>query len=146
MSKIKVFLDSSAVIAGIISSTGAARVLLVMSETGQIEIFISEQVIVESERSLARKVPHALPDFRQTLKDAQPKIIKNQTPKQIEDNLYLIADPDDVPILLAAMQAKVDYLATHNRKHFLDDPKVAERAGIKIGTPGDVLAWIREKL
>jgi len=146
MSKIKVFLDSSAVIAGIISSTGAARVLLVMSETGQIEVFISEQVIVESERSLARKVPQALPDFRQALKDAQPKIIKNPTPKEIEDNLYLIADPDDVPILLAAMQANVDYLATHNRKHFLDDPKVAERSGIKIGTLGDVLTWIRENL
>lgn len=146
MSKVKVFLDSSAVIAGIISYTGAARVLLVMSETGQIEIFISEHVIVESERSLARKVPHALPDFRQALKDAQPKIIKNPTAKQVEDNLYLIADPNDVPILLAAMQANVDYLATHNRKHFLDDPKVAERSGIKIGTPGDVLTWIRENL
>jgi len=58
----------------------------------------------------------------------------------------LIADPDDVPILLAAMQAHVDYLATHNRKHFLNDPKVAKQAGIKIGTPGDVLAWIRENL
>jgi len=146
MSKVKVFLDSSAVIAGIISATGAARVLLVMSETGQIEIFISEHVIVESERSLARKVPHALPDFRQALKDAQPKIIKNPTPKQIKDNLYLIADPNDVPILLAAMQANVDYLAIHNRKHFLDDPKVAERSGIKIGTLGDVLTWIRENL
>lgn len=63
-----------------------------------------------------------------------------------QDHLYLIADPDDVPILLAAMQANVEYLATHNRKHFLDDPKVAERAGIKIGTPGDVLAWLRENL
>lgn len=146
MSKVKVFLDSSAVIAGIISSAGAARVLLVMSETSQIEVFISEQVIVESERSLARKVPHALPDFRQALKDAQPKIIEKPTPKEIEDHLYLIADPDDVPILLAAMQANVDYLATHNRKHFLDDPKVAERSGIKIGTPGDVLAWIRGNL
>lgn len=146
MSKIKVFLDSSAVMAGVISSTGAARVLLVMSEAGQIELFISEQVIVEAERSLAKKAPQVLPNFRQALKDVQPKIIKNPTPQQIKDHLYMIADPDDVPILLAAMQANVDYLATHNRKHFLDDPKVAERAGIKIGTPGDVLAWIRENL
>jgi hypothetical protein len=64
----------------------------------------------------------------------------------VEANLYLIDDPNDVPILLAAMQAKVDYLATHNRRHFLDDPKAAERSGLKIGTPGDVLAWIRENL
>lgn len=146
MSKIKVFLDSSALMAGVISSAGAARVLLVMSETGQIELFISEQVIVESERSLAKKVPQVLPNFRQALKDAQPKIIKDPTLQQTKDHLYMIADPDDVSILLAAMQANVDYLATHNRKHFLDDPKVAERAGIRIGTPGDVLAWIRENL
>ena len=146
MSKIKVFLDSSAVIAGVISSSGAARVLLVMSENGQIETFISEQVIAESERSIARKVPHALPELRETLKDSKLKVIHNPTPAEIKKNVSLIADPDDVPILLAAMKAHVDYLATHNRKHFLDDPKVAEKSGIKIGTPGDVLAWIRENL
>lgn len=146
MSKIKVFLDSSAVMAGVISSAGAARVLLIMSENGQIETFISEQVIVETERSIAKKVPHALPEFRQTLKDANLKVIQNPTPEEIEENLSLIADPDDVPILLAAMRVHVDYLATHNRKHFLNDPKVAEKAGLKIGTPGDVLAWIRENL
>jgi predicted nucleic acid-binding protein len=146
MSKIKVFLDSSAVIAGVISSTGAARVLLVMSENGQVETFISEQVIAESERSIAKKVPQALPEFRQVLKDANLKVIHNPTQEEINENLYMIADPDDVPILLAAIQANVDYLATHNRKHFLDDPKVAERSGLKIGTPGDVLAWIRENL
>ncbi len=132
--------------AGVISSAGAARVLLVMSENGQIETFISEQVIVESERSIAKKVPQALPEFRQTLKDANLKVVQNPTPEEIEKNLSLIADPDDVPILLAAMKIHVDYLAMHNRKHFLNDPKVAEKAGIKIGTPGDVLAWIRENL
>jgi predicted nucleic acid-binding protein len=146
MSKIKVFLDSSAVIAGVISSAGAAGVLLVMSENGQIETFISEQVIVESERSIARKVPQALPELRQTLKDASLKVVHNPTQEEIKENLYLIADPDDVPILLAAMKAHVDYLATPNRKHFLDGPKVAERVGYKIGTPGDVLTWIRENL
>lgn len=146
MSKIKVFLDSSAVMAGVISSAGAARVLLVMSENGQIETFISEQVIVESERSIAKKVPQALPEFRQTLKDANLKVVHNPTQEEIEENLSLIADPDDVPILLSAMKSHVDYLATHNRKHFLNDPKVAEKAGLKIGTPGDVLVWIRDNL
>ena len=146
MSKIKVFLDSSAVIAGIISSAGASRVLLVMSENGQIETFISEQVIVESERSIARKVPRALPEFRQTLKDGGLKVVHNPTQEEIDENISLIADPDDVPILLAAMRVHVDYLATHNRKHFLDDPRVAEKSGLKIRTPGDVLTWIRENL
>lgn len=146
MSTIKVFLDSSALIAGVISSVGAARVLLVMSENGQIEAYISEQVIEESERSIARKAPHALSDLRQTLKDANPKIVPDPSKKEIAENLYLIKDRDDVAILLAAMKSKVDFLATHNRKHFLEDPKVAEKSGLRIGTPGDALAWIRENL
>lgn len=146
MSKSRVFLDSSAIMSGVISATGAARALLVMAEMGQIELIISEQVIVESERSLAKKVPQALPDFRQAIKDANIKIVANPAPQETNGHIYLISDPDDVPIWVAAMQMKVDYLATHNRKHFLNDPKVAEQAGIRIGTPGDVLAWLRDAL
>ena len=146
MSKIKVFLDSSALIAGIISSTGAARVLLIMSELDEISIFISEDVIIESERTLAKKVPAALPEFRQSIKAARVKIMNSPYPQEVREHLYMIADPTDVPILLAAIQAKVDYLATHNRKHFLDDPKVAELSGLRIGTPGDVLGWLRENM
>ncbi|MCC6500219.1 MAG: PIN domain-containing protein [Anaerolineales bacterium] len=140
------FLDSSALIAAVISSTGAARALLVMSENGQIEIFISEQVVVESERSMARKVPQALPALRETLKDVGLRIVRHPAQEEIDKHLYLISDPEDVPILLAAISAKVDFLVTHNRKHFIDDPKVAERSGLRIGTPGDALAWLRENL
>ena len=146
MSKLNIFLDSSALIAGAISETGAAHVLLQLGESEDVLLIISEMVIVESERSIAKKSPRNLNDLRSLIKTAKPRIVHNPSDKEVEANLYLIDDPNDVPILLAAMKAKVDYLATHNRKHFLDDPKVAERAGLKIGTPGDVLAWIRENL
>jgi predicted nucleic acid-binding protein len=146
MSKNRIFLDSSVLIAGVISSTGAARVLMVMSEMGEIELLVSEYVIVETERTLARKVPHALPEFRQAIKDANIKIVHDPSSKEVQDNLYLITDAEDIPILLSAMKAKVDYLATHNRKHFLDDPKVAERSNLRIGSPGDVLMWVREQI
>lgn len=85
-------------------------------------------------------------DLRILIKTSKLKIVRDPCKKEVEANLYLIGDPNDVPNLLAAMKAKVDYLATHNRKHFLDDPKVAEKSSLKIGTPGDVLAWIRENL
>jgi len=142
----KVFFDSSALIAGVISASGAARVLLVMSENGDIDLIISDQVITETERSLTRKAPQALPEYRDTMKDANIRVIRNPSMNEVQENLHLIADKDDVPILLAAIKEKVDYLATHNRKHFLDDPQVAEKAGFKIGSPGDVLGWIRENL
>ena len=146
MSKFNIFLDSSALIAGAISETGAAHVLLQIGESEDILLTVSEMVIVESERSVAKRSPRNLNDLRKLIKTAKLRIVNDPSRKEVEANLYLIEDPNDVPILLAAMKAKVDYLATHNRKHFLDDPKVAERAGIKIGTPGDVLAWIRENL
>ncbi len=146
MSKLNIFLDSSALIAGAISETGAAHVLLQLGESEDILLIISEMVIVESERSIAKKSPRNLNDSRSLIKSAKPRIVHNPSDKEVEANLYLIDDPNDVPILLAAMKAKVDYLAAHNRKHFLDDPKVAERSGLKIGTPGDVLVWIRENL
>lgn len=146
MSKLNIFLDSSALIAGAISETGAAHVLLQLGESEDILLTISEMVVVESERSIAKKSPRNLNDLRSLIKAANLRIVRNPSNKEVETNLYLIGDPNDVPILLAARKAKVDYLATHDHKHFLDDPKVAERSGLKIGTPGDVLAWIRENL
>jgi hypothetical protein len=32
-----------------------------------------------------------------------------------------------------------------NRRHFIDDPAVAAHSGLRIGTPGDALAWVREE-
>jgi predicted nucleic acid-binding protein len=146
MPKYNIFLDSSALIAGAISESGAAHILLNLGESKDILLTVSELVIWESERSIAKKASDNLNDLRALIKSSNLQIVENPSPEEVEANLYLIHDPNDVPILLAAMKARVDYLATHNRKHFLDDPKVSERSGLKIGTPGDVLAWLRENL
>ncbi len=146
MKKVSIFLDSSALIAGVISENGAAHVLLQLGETEDISLTISELVFNETTRSIGRKSPENLENVRKEIERARIVILQDPTYEEIQANLYLMDDPDDVPILLAAIKAKVDYLATHDHKHFLNDPKVAERAGIKIGTPGDVLAWIRESI
>lgn len=64
-SRIDVFLDSSALFAGVASSAGAApaapaRALLLLAEADRITITVSEKVITETERALARKLPAAL--------------------------------------------------------------------------------------
>jgi|SRR6185295_773768 len=146
MPKFNIFLDSSALIAGAISESGAAHVLLNLGESQDIVLTVSELVITESERAMAKKAPSNLNDLRSLIKSSNLRIVDNPAKEEVEANLYLINDPNDVPILLAAMKARVDYLVTHNRKHFLDDPKVTEISGLRIGTPGDVLAWLRENL
>jgi predicted nucleic acid-binding protein len=146
MPKFNIFLDSSALIAGAISESGAAHTLLNLGESRDIVLVVCELVILESERAIARKSPSNLDDLRSLIRSSNLRIIENPSPREVKANLYLINDPNDVPILLAAMKAKVDYLATHNRKHFLDDPNVSVRSRLRIGTPGDVLAWLRDNL
>ena len=57
-----------------------------------------------------------------------------------------IDHPANVFILLAATKAGVDFLAALNTRHFLDDPEVARKSGVRLGTPGDALAWVRTRL
>jgi len=146
MSKAKLFLDSSALFAGIASSSGADRVLLLLGETGQIALLVSEQVIVETERAVARKIPRILPELRQAILKSGLAILPDPPAEAVMAHLDWIRHAADTPILVAAVQAEVDYLVTLNRKHFLDDPQVAIRSGLRIGTPGDALAWARSRL
>jgi predicted nucleic acid-binding protein len=146
MPRINLFLDSSALFAGIASATGAARALLLLAETGHITITISEQVVAEAERAIARKLPVALDDLRQAIRESKALIVRDPSLEEVKAHTDLISHPADVPIVLAAMRAKVDYLVTLNRKHFLDDPGVSKRAGLLIGTPGEVLGWVRERI
>jgi hypothetical protein len=37
-------------------------------------------------------------------------------------------------------------MATFNQRHSIDDPEVASKAGIPVGTSGDALGWVRQKL
>ena len=146
MPEINLFLDSSALIAGIVSAKGAARALLLLVEGGQIAVTISEQVLVETERAIARKVPSALSDLRQAILASQAQIVRDPSTDEVSAHPNLISHPADVPIVLAAMQANVDYLVTLNRKHFIDDLEVARKSGLKIGTPGDALSFVRGQI
>lgn len=143
---INLFFDSSALIAGIVSETGAARALLLLSEGKKITITVSEQVITEVERNIARKIPKALPDTRELLLHANLTILRDPEETLLKQNKDWIKHPADLPILIAAARAEVDFLVTLNRRHFIDDPAVSVRSGIRIGTPGDALIWVREHL
>lgn len=145
MSKNNLFFDSSAVVAGAVSTSGAANALFMLAVAEEITITISEQVVIESEHALALKSPRSLPYYRDLLRMAKPRIVRIPAPKEVAKYHSIISDPTDAPIL-AAVKADMDYLVTLNRKHFLADPKVAEKSGLRIGTPGDALAWVREQV
>lgn len=138
------FLDSSGLFAGVVSPSGAARALLLLAEAELITVIVSEQVVAETERALARKVPQALPTTREALRSTGMRIVRDPSPEEVETHKDIIAHQADGPIVVAAKKAGSDYVVTHNRRHFI--PGVATRSGLRIGTPGDGLGWVREQL
>ena len=144
MPKCDIFFDSSALIAGIASATGASRALLLLAEDEKIIISVSEQVITEVERNIAHKVPKALPFSREMILRANIRILRDPPIEVILLHLDWISHQSDVPILVAASIARVDFLTTLNTKHFFD-PEVSRWSGVRIGTPANALAWVREQ-
>lgn len=144
MPKVNFFFDSSALIAGIVAQ-GAARALLLIAEDEKILITVSEQVITEVERNIARKAPKALPFARELILRSNIRIAHDPSIEEVHLCQGWISHPADAPILAAAVRAQVDFLVTLNTKHFIDNPDVSRRSGLRIGTPGDALAWVREQ-
>ena len=120
--------------------------MLLLAEAGLVAMTISEQVVVETERAVAQKALAALPFLRETLRATHFRLVPAPSREQVSAHADLIADPADISIVLAAMNAQVDYLVTLNRRHFLDDPGVAAKSGLRIGAPADALTWVRTQL
>ena len=142
----QLFFDASALFAGVISAVGAARALLLLSEAGTLAITVSEQVIAETERTLARKAPAALLFYRETLRASRIRIVKDPSAAEVAAARAMIAHEPDIPILAAAIKIKPGYLVTLNRRRFIEDPEVARQSALRIGTPGDALAWVRSEI
>jgi predicted nucleic acid-binding protein len=137
----KVFADSSIMIAGAASRTGASRAVLTMAEIGLFDLVISEQVLLECERNLAKKLPDALPIFAQLIAPINPEILPNPTLE--ESNRWIdIIEAKDAPILAAAVLGKIDRLLSLNTKDFTT--KVGIKSQLIIQTPAEFVREIRE--
>ncbi len=139
--RLRVFLDTSALIAGIASSTGAAREILRLAELDLIEIVLSKQVIVEADRNIEAKLPDMAYEYRAFIELLAPVLADDPSPKDIKKYSGLI-DPDDAPILSAAVLSEVDCLVTWDKKHFFKkDVKI--NTNMKIFLPGEFLKYFR---
>lgn len=142
----KVFLDSSVIIAALLSPEGGSAQIFEFCEAGVLKGYISKDVKKECEEVIKRKFPEAETDFKKLLKIVHLKLMKNVKPTFLRNAKSWISHPKDSKILAAAKQAEVNYLLTLDIKHFIKDPHVSEKANIKILTPGDFLKIFRKEL
>lgn len=140
----RVFLDTSALIAGIVSKTGAAREVMRLCEAGVVEVFISRQVLVEADRNITEKLPALVSDYRHLMRQMTPVLLDDPSRKEAAQAERLIHSKD-APILAAAIKGQVDCLITWNTRHF-HQSSVIKAVRFKIMTPGEFLEEFRRSL
>ena len=107
---------------------------------GEIAPLISQQVIEEANRNIAKQFPLLLPAWQSFLL-IPPEVVQNPTTQQVT-KAYTVLPTSDAPILASAIKARPDYLITWNTKDFLRS-KVLVSVTFPILTPGDFLAEYR---
>jgi hypothetical protein len=136
--KPRIFIDADVLFAGAASPNehSASNLILRMAELTLIEAITSTQVITEAERNLLDKVPKALPAF-QLLVSRCLKIVDDPGPAELE--VYAgLTNPEDSPILVAAIRESCELLATFNVRHY--QPGNPSITTLK---PGDLVLRIR---
>ncbi|NPA91738.1 MAG: PIN domain-containing protein [Chloroflexi bacterium] len=143
--KVRVFLDTSALFAGIWSEKGGARAILKLGEIAAICLLVSPQVIAEIDAVLRRKAPHLLGLLAVLLDAANVEIVSQPSEEAQKRATDLVTHPGDAFVLAAALDARPDYFVTLDRVHFLDNDRLSQAVPFPVGTPGDFLAWWREQ-
>ena len=139
--KPRVFIDADALFAGAASPSdhGASLLILRLAEITLVDAVASEQVIVEAGRNLTAKLPDALPAFRHLVSRCLD-ICPDPKAGDLRSHRGL-ADPKDLPILVAAKQQNCPWLVTFNLRHF-----VPGHPDIEVLKPGDFILRVRDQL
>jgi putative PIN family toxin of toxin-antitoxin system len=116
---VRVFLDSNVILSGLISDTGAPRIILdlltlklpfLIGCTGRFNV-------VEIERVLKKKMPQALSVYQHYLPQLNLRIIPMPQEQELKELSGKIVDKD-LPVLASAIRGKADFLVTGDKRHF----------------------------
>jgi predicted nucleic acid-binding protein len=139
--KLRLFLDSNVLTAGIVSAWGldkavlslcAARICrLVLAEAVREEV--EENLLLHAERLSSAQAAALVANYRCLIRLTKPESIPYPDAKSVQASRHLIRHASDLPALLSAMAARPDWLLTRNTKHFTQS--VAQRTGLRIATP-----------
>jgi len=95
----------------------------------------------ETEEVLQRKAPHLLGLLAQLLDEANIEVSEAPITTQVNLAKSLIEYKPDANVLAQAISAKPDWFVSHDKEHFIGNTELNDLS-FKIGTPGDVIAWL----
>ena len=112
----RAFLDANVLFSAARDAEGWASALLVLAQTGRVEVLTSAHALVEARRNLALKNPDRVPRLDQLM--ARIELVGEAPPSLVEWAQSLPLPAGDAPILAAASHAGADLLVTGDRTHF----------------------------
>jgi predicted nucleic acid-binding protein len=141
----RIFLDTSALFAAVLSSGGGARALLKLGESGAVRIWVGPTVLLEADEVLRRKAPDLLPLLAALLHQAGAQEGPAASDEDQARAGALIDYTPDARVVSEALACQADFLVTHDQEHLLRVLRPGDLP-CQVGTPGDCLAWLRQRL
>jgi predicted nucleic acid-binding protein len=141
--RIRLFLDSNVLLAGIVSHWGLDKAALSLCAARLCKLVLAEIVRDEVEEDLLHHAQRLrtlesdklIEHYHRLTALTHPELVPYPSSAQVRESSHLIRHAADVPVLLSAINSKPDWLLTHNTKHFT--PVVAKRTALRIATPAD---------
>lgn len=144
--RIDIFLDSSALFAGIWSAQGGARQILQLGEVGVFAIHVSKLVLQEVEGVVKRKAPQALGLLVLLLDRCRCEVTADERGVLLKKVQAFVSYKNDAVVLASAWKLGVDFFVTLDKKHFLTNTKLREVIPFQLGTPGDCIEWYKKRI
>ena len=141
--KLRVFLDTSVVLAAVLSPDGGSRKLFKLAEAGMLQLVIGPHVLRECDAVVRQKRPSSSPALAQLLASSDVETSLAPTSRQIRTaKAYVLYSPDAY-VLAEAIQANPDWFVTHDKEHFLKNRDKIPLS-FELGTPGDLIQKLKD--
>jgi len=117
--KLRVMLDSNVIISGITYPRHCFEILN-HAFNQDFNLFLSEIILDEVKRNIEEKFPPYLPNLKDFLLNCPYEVVRDPKKAEVDKNKNLIRDKSDIPVILAAIWARVDFFITGD-KDFIDE-------------------------
>jgi len=149
-SELRVVLDANILIAGSVWPRWPYEVLR-HAANGDFRVLLTPYIIAQAYATLTKKFPDAKPYLDDFFSLPNIEFIKNPTPKQIAKFVDLVRDKTDVPVALAAILSRADFLVSEDKDLTVQDESTAKlRKQVAVMLTGtflrEVMGWSGEDL
>jgi len=102
-------------------------------------------VLTEIEGVIRGKAPETLARLALLLEYSGVIVAPSTSQVTLQKCQVLVNYPGDALVIASAWESHVDYFITLDRKHFLNNLALRNILPFPIGTPGDVIGWLKAR-